>query len=98
MHGCCLPTCANAQRVLEARAIIDAMMTGHGLNAEEAAPCLKLLRGKKLAYNGTELELVDVQEGRTQAQLTEFNSEGRTKSRADRNWQDGVKTAVIEQQ
>ena len=98
MHGPCLPTCATAQRVLEARAIIDAMMTGHGLTAEEAAPCLKLPRGKKLAYNGTELELVDVQEGRTQAQLTEFISEGLIKSRADRNWQDELKTAVIERQ
>ena len=98
MLGSCPPTCANAQRILEARAIIDAMMTGHGLNAEEAAPCLKLPRGKKLAYNGTELELVDVQEGRTQAQLTEFNSEGFIKSRADRNWQDGLKSAVIERQ
>ena len=74
------------------------MSFSYGLTAEEAAPYLKLPRGKRLAYNGTELELVDVQEGRTQAQLTEFNSEGRTKSRADRNWQDGVKTAVIEQQ
>ena len=98
MHGPCLPTCATAQRVLEARAIIGSTMNGHGLAAEETAPYLKLPRGKKLAYNGTVLELVDAQEGRTEAQLTEFNSEGRTKSRADRNWQDGVKTAVIEQQ
>ena len=98
MHGSCLPTCANAQRVLEARAIIGSTMNGHGLAAEETAPYLKLPRGKKLAYNGTVLELVDAQEGRTEAQLTEFNSEGLIKSRADRNRQDGLKTAVIEQQ
>ena len=98
MHGSCLPTCANAQRVLEARAIIGSTMNGHGLAAEETAPYLKLPRGKKLAYNGTVLELVDAQEGRTEAQLTEFNSEGFIKSRADRNWQEGLKSAVIERQ
>ena len=32
----------------------------YGLNAEEAALYLKLPEGKKLAHNGTELELVDL--------------------------------------
>ena len=32
----------------------------YGLNAEEAAPYLKLPEGKKLTHNGTELELVDL--------------------------------------
>jgi len=36
----------------------------YGLTAEEAGPYLKLPEGKKLAHNGTELELVDLQEGR----------------------------------
>ena len=74
------------------------MSFSYGLTAEESAPYLKLPRGKKLAYNGTELELVDVQEGRTQARLTEFNSAGLVKSRAGRNRQNGLKTAAIEQQ
>ena len=32
----------------------------YGLTAEEAGPYLKLPEGKKLAHNGTELELVDL--------------------------------------
>jgi hypothetical protein len=32
----------------------------YGLTAEEARPYLKLPAGKKLAYNGKELELVDL--------------------------------------
>jgi len=36
------------------------MSFSYGLTAEEAAPYLKLPRGKKLTHNGTELELVDV--------------------------------------
>ena len=37
-----------------------AMSFAYGLTAEEAGPYLKLPEGKKLAYNGTELELVDL--------------------------------------
>jgi len=35
------------------------MSFSYGLTAKEAAPYLKLPRGKKLAHNGKELELVD---------------------------------------
>lgn len=37
-----------------------AMSFAYGLSAEEAAPYLKLPEGKKLAYNGKELKLVDL--------------------------------------
>jgi hypothetical protein len=36
------------------------MSFAYGLSAEEAAPYLKLPKGKKLARNGTELALVDL--------------------------------------
>lgn len=36
------------------------MSFAYGLSAEEAAPYLKLPKGKKLARNGTKLELVDL--------------------------------------
>ena len=36
------------------------MSFAYGLSAEEAEPYLKLPEGKKLTYNGTELELVDL--------------------------------------
>lgn len=36
------------------------MSFAYGLGAEEAAPYLKLPEGKKLTYNGTELELVNL--------------------------------------
>lgn len=36
------------------------MSFAYGFTAEEAVPYLKLPKGKKLAHNGTELELVDL--------------------------------------
>jgi len=37
-----------------------AMSFAYGFTADDAAPYLKLPEGKKLAHNGTELELVDL--------------------------------------
>jgi hypothetical protein len=36
------------------------MSFAYGLTAEEAGPYLKLPKGKKLAHNGTELELISL--------------------------------------